>query len=341
MQPLFTRRRAFFSLTIAAFALLATGCPSSPPAGGESDVKPGTAPTEGGAKKPVIAVIPKGMTHIFWQSVKAGAEKAGKELGAEIKWVGAQKESDTAAQIGVVENQLTAKVDAIALAPLDKAALVPTIKKVNEAKVPLVIFDSAADVTDDAYVSFVATDNKKGGEMAAMQMGKILGGKGKVALVPNQANSASTMDRESGFEETIKKNFPGMTVIRSSFGENDRAKSLTVAQDVLSANPDIVGIFGSCEPCAIGALKAVSAKNLLGKVKIIGFDNTTEMEKAITAGDMDSVVIQNPAKMGYESVKALLSALKKEKVEKRIDTGVVIMTKENMDKEEMKEFRAK
>ncbi len=342
MQFRTTRRTALFSFSAVALGLLA-GCDSKPA------TTPGDAPTaktDGGAAptvggKVTLAVIPKGMTHVFWQSVKLGAEKAGAEMGAEIKWVGAQKETDTAGQIGVVENQINSKVDGIALAPLDKAALVPIIKKAHADKIPLVIFDSAADVPDDQYVSFIATDNRVGGEMAARQMGKICGGKGKVVLVPNAANSASTMDRESGFEDVIKKEFPGMTVVRSNYGESDRSKSLNVSQDVLSANPDVVGIFGSCEPCAIGALKAVEAKKLKGKIKIIAFDNTTEIEKSITDGTIDSVVIQNPGKMGYESVKALIMAKKGEKVEKKIDTGVVLMTKENMDKDEMKDFRAK
>lgn len=341
MQFKTTRRSALLSVSALALTLL-FGCDNKPAETG------GTPKTEAGGEAPkaaggslTLAVIPKGMTHVFWQSVKAGAEKAGSELGATIKWVGAQKETDTAGQIGVVENQMTAKVDGIALAPLDKAALASTIKKVHAAGVPIVIFDSAADVPDDQYVSFVATDNRKGGEMAAKRMGEICGGKGKVVLVPNAANSASTMDREAGFEETIKKDFPGMTVVRSNYGESDRSKSLNVSQDVLSANPDVVGIFGSCEPCAIGALKAVEAKGLKGKVKIIAFDNTTEIEKSITEGTIDSVVIQNPFKMGYESVKALIAAKKGEKVEKKIDTGVVLMTKDNMDKDDMKDFRAK
>jgi ribose transport system substrate-binding protein len=339
MRILTSRRTALFSLGAVALTLL-VGCDQKPATkAGDTPPPAATTKTEGG--KLTLAVIPKGMTHVFWQAVKAGAEKAGDELGADIKWVGAQKETDTAGQIGVVENMMTAKVDGIALAPLDKAALVPVIKKAHEANVPLVIFDSAADVSDDQYVSFIATDNRVGGEMAAKQMGKICGGKGKVVLVPNAANSASTMDREAGFEDTIKKEFPGMTVVRSNYGESDRSKSLNVSQDVLSANPDVVGIFGSCEPCAIGALKAVEAKGLKGKVKIIAFDNTTEIEKSITDGTIDSVVIQNPGKMGYESVKALVAAKKGEKVEKKIDTGVVLMTKENMDKDEMKDFRAK
>ena len=341
MRIVTTRRTALFSLSALALLLLA-GCDNKPAdTGGTPNGKGTGAPAPAGANTLTFAVIPKGMTHVFWQSVKAGAEKASGEMGATIKWVGAQKETDTAQQIGVVENQMTAKVDGIALAPLDKAALVGVIKKVHEAKVPLVIFDSAADVADDQYVSFIATDNLKSGEIAARQMGKIVGGKGTVIMVPNAANSASTMDRESGFEAVMKKEFPGIKVVRSNYGESDRNKSLNVSQDALSANPDTVGIFGSCEPCAIGALKAVEAKGLKGKVKIIAFDNTTEIEKSITDGTIDSVVIQNPFKMGYESVKALIAAKKGEKVEKKIDTGVVLMTKENMDKAEMKEFRAK
>jgi ribose transport system substrate-binding protein len=286
-------------------------------------------------------VIPKGLTHVFWQSVKAGADRAGAEFRVNIKWDGPQKESDANGQIGVVENAINAKVDGIVLAPLDKAALVGVIKKAQEAKIPLTIFDSGADVSEDAYVSFVATDNKKGGEMAAERMGEITGGKGKVVLVPNQANSASTLERESGFEEALKAKFPGITLIKANLANSDRAQAMKVTEDVLTANPDVVGIFGSCEPCAIGALQAVKTRNLIGKVKIIGFDNTRQMDDAVGIGEMDSLVIQNPSKMGYEGVKSILESIEGKKVEKRIDTGVVLMTRDNMEKSEMAEFRAK
>jgi ribose transport system substrate-binding protein len=224
-----TRRTAFLSLSTIALGLL-TGCDPKPAATGGSGEAPAPAPPAAAGTTLTLAVIPKGMTHVFWQSVKAGADKAGSELGAKIQWVGAQKETDPAGQIGVVENQMNAKVDGIALAPLDKAALAGTIKKVHAAGVPLVIFDSAADVTEDQYVSFIATDNLKSGEIAARQMGKIVGGKGTVIMVPNAANSASTMDREAGFESVMKKEFPGITVVRSNYGESDRNKSLNVSQ---------------------------------------------------------------------------------------------------------------
>ena len=328
--------------------LLAAGCNdvgnkaaenAATPATGTAMASPAPAsPVPTGAKI-TIAVIPKGLTHVFWQSVKAGAEKAGSEMNAAIRWDGPQKESDTAMQIGVVENAITSKVDGIVLAPLDKAALVNVIGKAKTAGIPLTIFDSAADTQE--YVSFVATDNKKGGAIAAERMGKILGGKGKVALIPLMANSASTGDRESGFEETMKAKFPGITVIRSNYGNSDRAQSLKVTEDVLTANSDIIGIFGSNESSTVGALQALKNRNLAGKIKLVGFDSTKQLEEALEKGDIDSLVVQNPFKMGYEGVKTIVDLKAGKNPEKRIDTGVGLMTKDNLNTPEIMALRSK
>jgi ribose transport system substrate-binding protein len=307
--------------------------PGTTPASPAAVASPGTT----ASSKITVAVIPKGLTHVFWQSVKAGAEKAGGEFNATIKWDGPQKENDTAGQITVVENAITSKVDGIVLAPLDKAALVNVIKKAKTANIPLTVFDSAADT--DEYVSFVATDNKKGGVLAAERLGQLVGGKGTVALIPLMANSASTMDREAGFEETMKAKFPNIKVVRSNYGMSDRATSLKVTEDVLTANPDIVGIFGSNESSTVGALQALKNRSLIGKVKLVGFDSTPQLEEAITKGDLDSVVIQNPFKMGYEGVKTIVDLKAGKTPEKDIDTGVVLMTKENMETPDVKAVR--
>lgn len=326
------------AVAVLALAVSSAGCgdrendAAAPPADG------GTAKTASGGKRLTVAVIPKGLTHVFWQAVHAGADRAGSEMNVEIRWQGAQKEDDRAAQAGIVENAITSGVDGIVLAPLDKAALVPVIEKAAQQKVPLTIFDSAADT--DKYVSFVATDNKKGGRMAAERMGQLLGGKGKVAIIPVLANSASTGDRESGFEETMKAKFPGITVVRSNYGNSDRSQSIRVTEDVLQANPDIVGIFGPNESSIVGALQAVKNKRLTGKIKLVGFDSTQQLEDALSAGEIDSLVLQNPFKMGYEGVKTIVDFKAGKIPPKRIDTGVVLMTKDNMDSPEMKALRS-
>ena len=301
-----------------------------------------TAPAASGApegKGMVIAVIPKGLTHVFWQSVKSGAEKAASEGGATIKWDGPQKEGDASAQVGIVETQINSHVDGIVLAPLDKAALVKVIDKAHAANIPLTIIDSAADTEN--YLSFVATDNKKGGSMAAERMGKLLNGKGTVAMIPVQPNSDSTGNREAGFEETIKAKFPGITVIKSSYGMSDRAISLKVTEDVLTAHPDIAAIFGPNESSTVGALQALKTRKLLGKIKLVGFDATDQLIDSLNAGDIDSLVLQNPTKMGYEGVKTIIESKAGKTPEKRIDTGVALMTKDNQNTPEIQAALAK
>lgn len=345
MNLLSPRRRPGLFMLVAAAAVV-----TAPLAGcrqGETET-PSMAQNDGGGPPGsrtgtpaglTIAVIPKGTTHVFWKAVHAGADKAGQATGARIVWQGPQKENDAAKQVEIVENAVTNKVDGIVLAPLDKAALVPAINKAHAANIPLTIFDSAADTQN--YVSFVATDNRKGGQMAAERMGELLGGKGVVAIIPVQANSASTMDRESGFEETIKTKFPGMTVIRSNYGNSDRAQSLRVTEDVLTAHAGIAGIFGPNESSIVGALQAVKNRNLAGKIKLVGFDSTKQLEDAVARGDIDSLVLQNPFKMGEIGVQTIVDQKAGKTPEKRIDTGVVLMTKNNMNTPDMQALRSK
>src|SRR5271169_1301480 len=159
--------KPIFALTITAVAaLLSTGCSRK---SAENSPSPET--------KHTIAVIPKGTTHIYWQSVKAGAEAAGKEFGYEIQWNGPERETDRERQIQIIEDFIVQKVDGVVLAPVDKEALVPSIEKLARLKIPCAIIDSA--VATDKYITFAATDNHQGGTMAARRMGKILNGKGK------------------------------------------------------------------------------------------------------------------------------------------------------------------
>ncbi len=186
---------------LAAFALMAqSGCGSKTENTVSDTSKPST--------KHSIAVIPKGTTHIFWQSVHAGAQKAGQELGYEISWNGPERETDRERQIQIIEDFIVQKVDGIVLAPLDRKALVPTVEKLDGLKIPCAIVDSGIDT--DKYVSFAATDNYQGGVIAGRRMGEILQGKGKVVVVKYVPGSASTTERENGFMETIKKEFPGI-----------------------------------------------------------------------------------------------------------------------------------
>ena len=297
----------------------------------------------GAADGYTIAVIPKGTTHEFWKAIHAGANKAQQELSeagtkVEVIWKGPLREDDRDQQIQVVENFISKRVSGIVLAPLDSKALVQPVATAARAKVPVVIFDS--DLNSDKYVSFVATDNHKGGVLAGEQMGQLLGGKGNVILLRYQVGSASTEAREAGFLDAMKK-FPGIKIISSDqHAGATRELCYQAAQNLLNRyGKEVNGIFGPCEPVANGIIMALrNAGKAGGAVKVIGFDAGTQTIEAMKKGDVQGIIVQNPVRMSYLAVKTMVEHLQGKPVEKRIDTGVYVVTPQNMDTPEMKEL---
>ena len=273
-----------------------------------------------------IAVIPKGRAHLFWQSVQAGAVAASRETNVNIIWNGPAAETDFNGQLQIVEAMINRRVDAIALAPIDKKAMVSVVERAAKEKIPVIIFDSAVDT--DQFVSQVATDNYAAGKLAAERMGKILNGKGKVVIVAVQVGAASTMAREQGFEDKIKESFPAIKILDKRYGNADFAQSRTVAENMLTAHSDLDGMFASNESSAVGAALALKSRN--SKVKLVGFDSSPGLLDDLKAGLIDSLVVQHPFKMGYESVWAAVKAIKGEKVEKINSSAPKLVTKENL-----------
>lgn len=301
------------SMAILPLALL-TGCGKS---GEKSE------------KKLSIAVIPKGTAHIFWQSVHAGAMTAGKEFNVDIQWLGPQTETMKEVQRSIVDDFIVSKVDGIVLAPQDENALVSAVEKIADANIPCAIFDSG--IKTDRYLTFVATDNYKGGVLAAEEMGRLLNGKGSIIITRCDPGSDSTNQREKGFEETLTAKFPEIKIVASQYGYSDRDKSRAVTEDMISANPNVDGIFGSNESSTTGALLALQALNLAGKKIFVGFDSSDDLVAALEKKEIHALVLQNPFNMGYLGVKAIVDYLNALPVERRIDTGVYLLTAENMN----------
>lgn len=291
-----------------------------------------------------IAVIPKGTTHEFWKAINAGAVKAQQELNSEgnkveIIWKGPLREDDREQQLQVVENFTTRHVSAIVLAPLDSQALVRPVHRAIQAKVPVVIMDS--DLKSDEYVSFVATDNYKGGRLAGDEMGRLLGGKGNVILLRYAVGSASTEAREAGFLDALKEHYPNVRIISSDqHAGATRELAYQASQNLLNRfSREVQGVFCPCEPPTIAMTKALRDIGLAGgKVKMIGFDSGSQSVLDLKNGDVQALVVQNPMLMGYLGVMTAVKHLKGEKVDKRIDTGVSLITRENMDQPAMKEL---
>lgn len=321
-------------MPLAAGSLLAAllvGCTSS------SDKQAGSS---GGDTKPLrIAVIPKGTSHEFWKSVHYGAQKAANEVGnVEIIWRGPVVESDTGSQIEVVKNMITNHVDGIVLAPNQKGGLVDAVEEAISEDIPVVIFDSGLEEGPD-IVSYVATDNFKGGQMAADQMAKAINEQGNVILLRYLAGSESTEQRENGFLDGLKK-YPNITVVSSDqYGGDSATSAKEMADQLLQLHgKDLAGIFAVCEPNANGTLEALRNAGVTGKVKLVAFDSSDALIEAMRDGSCSGIVLQDPVEMGYQAVKALVGAINGQPAEDFISTGEYVATPENMQEEKIQKL---
>jgi ribose transport system substrate-binding protein len=295
----------------------------------------GLACHRGGAKK-LVGVVPKGTNHIFWLTVKAGSLAAAQEYDLEIAWNAPQLEIDSSRQIAIVENLITSNADGIVLAPVDADALVGVVERAAGRGIPVSIFDSGLNT--DRIVSYVATDNYGAGVMAARRMGEILGGQGQVGVIGFMPGSASTMEREAGFVDTIGKEFPEIEIVGVQFAMADRAKALAESENLMTAHPNLRGLFADNESSTDGTVRAVAQRGAGGKIKVVGFDASQELVEQLKAGLLDSLIVQNPFKMGYESTKAIGQHLRGEAPARHIDSGAHLILKDDLDRPEIREL---
>ncbi|MGD9346722.1 MAG: substrate-binding domain-containing protein [Candidatus Aminicenantes bacterium] len=291
-----------------------------------------------------IAVIPKGTTHIFWESVHAGAIKASVDLGVDITWVGPEKEDDRQQQIAVVDNQVLNNVSGIVLAPLDAMALRRPVRDAVRKDIPVIIIDSGLHDSEDVYTSFIATDNRKGGRIAGREMGQFLQGKGRAVLLRYMEGSASTTNREEGFLESLEE-FPEVTLVSDEqYAGATRAQAQQASENLLlrfkdsQGNLTIDGIFCPNASSTYGMLQALRRQRLAGKVIFIGFDSDDPLVRGLQEGEIHGLVVQNPFLMGFLGVKTMLDHLRGEPVEKRIDTGVTFVRRQDLQKPEIQKL---
>ena len=326
------KRMLFVTLALA----MIIGCGGQPdvpdPDGGDTAQAP--APEAGGAKYR-IAVVPKGLTHQFWKTVQAGAQAAGREFQAEIIWNGPAKETDVDKQMSIIEDLVNSGINALVMAACHDEALVASVKMAHDSGIPVVTIDSG--VKSDLPVSFVATDNVAGARAAGKLLVELVGGEGEVAIIPFIRGAATSDLRERGFTEALAE-FPDITLLPPRYSNSEPAKGMAVTQDLLTASPNVKGIFAANEPGAIGAIRALKADGVVGEVKLIAFDASEDEIAALERGDVQALVVQNPFRMGYEGVKAAIDKLEGRPVEKRIDTGVTLVTQENFNEPDIQKL---
>lgn len=277
-----------------------------------------------------IAVIPKGTTHEFWKAIHAGAVKAAREMDVDILWKGPQKEDDRAQQITVVEDFISRGVDGIVLAPLDDRALMRPVRDAARENIPVTIIDSALQGSD--FISFVATDNYQGGVLAAHEMAKQLPQGGKIILIRYQEGSASTTRREQGFLDTVQSDYPLIEYLaRDLYAGATTESAYQLAENLLNRFPEAEGIFCPNESSTFGTLRALQEADMAGEIAFIGFDSSPKLIQGLRDGHIHGLVLQDPLNIGYLGVKQMVRHLRGERVEDRVDTGVYVATRDNMD----------
>jgi ribose transport system substrate-binding protein len=318
-------RRALFALWVM---VLASAC---------GEARRGQTGTTAGRRRLTIAVIPKGTTHEFWKSIHAGAVQAAAELSAasgdsvSIIWKGPIREDDREQQVQVVEGFTSQGVQGMVLAPLDSRALVRPVEEARVAGVPTVIIDSGLE--SDSIVSFVATDNRTGGRLAADRLGERLGGRGRVLLLRYQEGSASTHERETGFVEELAARFPGVELVSSDqYAGPTRETAKRASENLLNRfGAQLQGIFTPNESSTIGMLLALQDIGRAGRIVHVGFDASQVLVDAMRARQLDALVLQHPMRMGYLGVRTMVEHLQGKPVQRLVDTGVMLLSADNLE----------
>lgn len=311
------KNKAFAAIAVAALSLMPlAACGSGSGAGGYE-----------------IAMVAKGFSQSFWVSVHKGADDAASKYGATVTFNGPDNDSQVDKQAEMVQNAINKSPDAVAVAPLDEAALTPALQSAKSANIPLFAFDTAFDKNADLITASVKTSNTEVGKVAAENFIKLLGGKGKYAVIAHSQTDATSTERRDGFLDYMKENAPDMEMVGDvRYSNADQAKAQDIASAILQANPDLDGIFTTNEATVVGAATPVeSAKKSGHDVVLVGVDSGKAQQQYIRDGVIAGSVSQNPYQIGYKTIEVAVKSLKGEKVDKSIDSGCFWYDASNID----------
>jgi len=282
------------------------------------------AGTAASAQSVVVDMKGPGAGNPFWAAVQRGAEEKGKELGVEVTVLAPPTESDVAAQIAQIEDQLAKGIKGLVLAPTDPNALAPVVDEAIKSKVPVVFVDTKGT---NAGVTYIGTDNEAGAALAAKYICDNVPAGSDVALITGIVTQSTGKARADGGRSGLTG--CGLKIVAEQTGEWDRAKGLAVMENIITGNPNIKAVFASNDNMALGATEALKSAGLLDKVMVVGFDANPDAAASILAGEMTATVAQSPANMGAYGVESLVKLANGEKLPPVIDTGTVLVTKDN------------
>lgn len=310
-------------MSVLGAGLVMGGCSNSSSQGASKTASGSNKSASNGEVK--VSVVLKALNSEYWKLVQRGAMDAGKKDGVTVEVMGPSAETDVQKQVTLIQDQITNNVNALVVAPSQPATVLNVLQQASRNKIPVILADTDANYAEK--VSFVGTGNSVAGQEGGKYMANKLHKGDKVAIIRGALGDKTHDDRTNGAEKALKA--AGIKVVTIQPADSDRAKAMNVMQNILQSNPNIKAVFVTSEDMALGALRAVQSKN--SKVMVVGFDGTSEGLNSIKAGGLDAEVAQDPYKIGYMAVDAAVKAIHGQSVDKRIDSGANVITKENVD----------
>lgn len=313
-------KKLFAVIAMAVLSLSALGC------GRDQTASDG---------RPTIALVVKTLNNPFFNDMQKGAEEAAKRLNVNLLVQAAEREVDVEKQMQIIENLIQSKVSALVITPSGSKEIVPAIVKANQAGIPVVILDTrvnpeALAAANGKIAAFIGSDNLEGGKLAGELMVKLLGGKGKVAILEGIPGHETGDSRLKGFRQAVSAS-PGIEIVSSQTANWERDQGYNVFQNMLQAQPEIQGLFACSDLMALGAVEAIRASGKTGKLTVIGFDAFSEAREAVQKNLMAATVAQFPAEMGRQGVESAARLLKGEAIQQEMTVRIELITKENPD----------
>lgn len=322
---------ALLTTGLAVSTLALSGCGS----GGASDQSSFAESAEPSGDKPYVAIVSMGFQQEFWQAVKRGAEEAAEEYDVEITYEGPDNETKVEQQMQQLTAVLGKNPDAIALAALDAKAPGSLLQQAHDKGIPVIAFDSGVD--SDVPATTVKTDSYGAAAEAAKHMAEALDHEGQVGLIGHSQTDVTAIERRDGFIEYMEQNEPNIEIVDVQYGAGNPSKSADLAKAIISAYPDVKGLYATNEGSAVGLVQAVKELGIdPGAIALVGFDSGHAQVQAIRDGLMLGAVSQDPIAIGYETVKAAVQALEGEELPKEVWTGFYWYDESNVDDEEIK-----
>jgi len=285
-----------------------------------------------------LAVVPKSVGLDYWTKVHDGAVCAAKQMpGVDVTWNGVTDETDVVGQLNLLNNYQAQGVNGLVYAATDATAMNEISTGALKAGIKVVSIDSGT-TPQPKNVPLIATDNIAGAKLAADQLAKAIGpAGGKIAIIAFHAGSQTNDQRVQGFESELKKH-PKLHLVGVQYSQNDYNTALTVTANILTANPDLKGVFAANESSDVGAVEAVRIAHKAGKVKIIGWDTSPDEVDGVRQGIVSGLISQDPFRMGYDGVRAAVAILHHQGQPKDEDTGAVMVTKSNLNNPTVRQF---